>query len=126
MYSPSGKGFEGSDQPISLAREMQGYDMLDESAENRYGDDEEVRNPDQILFQFDNSGNVYPKTVQQQGGYDGGYNQNAHVQSNNFDNFGQFGANVNNNQYAQHAQVEMTNDAPQEIKYPYEENNDDL
>jgi len=128
MYSPSGKGFEGSDQPISLAREIQGYEMLDEQSENRYGDDEEVHNPDQILFQFDNSGNVYPKTVQQQGGYDGGYNQNVQVQSN-FDNFGQFGANVNNNnhnQYAQHAQVEVNNDGPQEIKYPYEENNDDM
>ena len=145
MYSPSGKGFEGSDKPISLAqyiffalreilkgynREMQGYEMLDENTENRgeYGD-EEVHNPDQIMFQFDNSGNVYQKNAEQ-GGH-AGYNQN--VQSANFDNFGQFGAPTggqnNNNPYYGHAQIEINQnqqDEPQELKYPYEQNNDDL
>ena len=106
--------------------------MLDENTENRgeYGD-EEVHNPDQIMFQFDNSGNVYQKNAEQDG--HAGYNQN--VQSANFDNFGQFGAptgdhnNNNNNPYYGHAQIEINQnqqDEPQELKYPYEQNNDDL
>jgi len=66
IYSPSGKGFAGSDQPISLAQEFQGYEMLDENSVNRgEGYDEEV-NPDQILFQFDNNGEIYQKQPQAQ------------------------------------------------------------
>jgi len=109
IYSPSGKGFAGSDQPISLAQEFQGYEMLDENSVNRgEGFDEEV-NPDQILFQFDNNGEIYQKQAQPQaqaqiqGSYQQSYGQSygqpyggqpyggqqyGGQPSTNFDNFG--------------------------------------
>jgi len=128
IYGPSNKGFEGSDQPISLANVFQGYEMLDENSMNRGdgGYEEEVRNPDQILFQFDNNGEVYQKPM----GYNQGYghygqtqnqNQNQNQPATNFDNFGH-----------QHAQVELTPQNPQyqqeeseDAKYPYELNHND-
>jgi len=101
--------------------------MLDENSMNRGdgGHDEEVRNPDQILFQFDNNGEVYQKPMGYNQGY-GHYGQNQNQNQNqaqaatNFDNFGQ------------NAQVELTPQNPQykhdeseDAKYPYELNNNE-
>lgn len=148
IYSPSGKGFAGSDQPISLVQIFQGYEMLDENSVNRGdGDDEEVRNPDQILFQFDNNGEVYQKNMQPHGQPQGGYNQNyeqAYGQTygqpaTNFDNFGASGAASSQDQgynlgsyggHSQNAQIELASqdnshqkkEDSTEGKYPYELN----
>jgi len=103
--------------------------MLDENTENKdvYGD-EEIHNPDQILFQFDDNGNVYPKQQQQQFG---GYENYGHGQiQQNTDNFAPFAVNNNN----PNVQIEMAGrgdahhqeDEPQEVKYPYEANNNDF
>lgn len=105
--------------------------MLDENTGNNDGyGDEEIHNPDQILFQFDDNGNVYPKQQQQQqfGGYGGNYGHGQIQQ--NADNFAPFAVNNNPN-----VQIEMTghhnvhhqeNEEPQEVKYPYEANNNDF
>ena len=101
--------------------------MLDENTENKdvYGD-EEIHNPDQILFQFDDNGNVYPKQ-QQMGGYGGNYGHGQIQQ--NVDHLAPFAVNNNPNvqiEMAGQGNLHHQEDEAQEAKYPYEANNNDF
>lgn len=140
LYAPAGKGFEGSDQPISLRdhiREFNSYEPLDETAGNiemgklpasqsNQGDQEEARSPDEIVFQLDNNGNIYerkdPYQVNRQQAY-----APQPVNNNNFgfDN-NAFGNNqVYGGGHDQENAGENMWKHSEEQKYPFEANNED-